>query len=630
MKPQSLSIALAVSLAGCAPTESPRSPEEVRGPEPRTEQGSAKSAPPPIRIARADLELDGDPGPFKTNWVLTEPEPGLVLATLQLEAERPAPLPELTVRFSTPSVGVAGNWTPRVQVDRVSRWGNRVTSRATTNAPLLSHYDADGNNRITMALSDALGRVDLGSYVREEDKRYHFSVRLFAERVPATRGYEATLRIDTRQIPYQDAIGEVARWWAGQPGYEPAPTPEAARGPVYSTWYNFHQSLDAGVLLEELRLAKQLGYDTVIVDDGWQTTDTARGYAYTGDWEPDGIPDFPGFVDRVHDLGVKFVLWYSLPFVGKHAKVRAKFDGKYLRYHEDLGAYTLDPRYPEVREHIISTYEGAMEKWGVDGFKIDFIGRFVADETTVLTAEGGRDVATVNEAVDRLMTDIMSRLRAANPEVMIEFRQPYIGPLMRKYGNMFRATDCPNDAVINRIRTLDLRLLAGETAVHSDMFTWHHQESVERAALQILGVMFSVPQLSVRIAELPEAHVDMIRFWTGYWRENRDTLLGGQLEPRGPDMLYPEVWARTPNKAIVALYAPRVVELPPSIREVDLINATPDGAVVLRATAELGARRLRSFDATGKLVGDEVRTLNMGVHEVAVAPSGLLRISAPG
>ena len=52
---------------------------------------------------------------------------------------------------------------------------------------------------------------------------------------------------------------------------------------------------------------------------------------------------------------------------------------------------------------------------------------------------------------------------------MIEFRQSYIGPAIRKYGNIFRAGDCPADILSNRIHTIDLRLTSGSTAVHSDM-----------------------------------------------------------------------------------------------------------------------------------------------------------------
>ncbi|NIO10738.1 MAG: alpha-galactosidase, partial [Deltaproteobacteria bacterium] len=89
--------------------------------------------------------------------------------------------------------------------------------------------------------------------------------------------------------------------------------------------------------------------------------------------------------------------------------------------------------------------------------------------------------------------------------------------LMRKYGNMFRAADCPNMAVINRARTTDIRLLCGNTAVHSDMYMWHRDDPVEKAALQILNVLFSVPQLSVRLDSVPEEHIRMIKFWTEYW-----------------------------------------------------------------------------------------------------------------
>jgi len=48
-----------------------------------------------------------------------------------------------------------------------------------------------------------------------------------------------------------------------------------------------------------------MGFDSIIVDDGWQTLDTARGYAFTGDWQPERMPDMKGFVDGCHRLGVK-------------------------------------------------------------------------------------------------------------------------------------------------------------------------------------------------------------------------------------------------------------------------------------------------------------------------------------
>src|SRR4029079_19119849 len=98
-------------------------------------------------------------------------------------------------------------------------------------------------------------------------------------------------------------------------------------------------------------------------------------------------------VDGCHALGVKVMLWYAVPFVGKNAKVTARFKDKSLRYDERLGAYVVDPRAPEVRKYVVDVYGRVLRDWGIDCFKLDFIERLVADDTTVLEATGGRDFA---------------------------------------------------------------------------------------------------------------------------------------------------------------------------------------------------------------------------------------------
>ena len=60
----------------------------------------------------------------------------------------------------------------------------------------------------------------------------------------------------------------------------------------------------------------------------------------------------------------------------------------------------------------------------------------------------------------------VSRKLATNRRVYVA-SPAYIGPAMRKYGNIFRAHDCPNDAQSNLTRTIDLRLLSGNTAVRA-------------------------------------------------------------------------------------------------------------------------------------------------------------------
>jgi alpha-galactosidase len=376
-----------------------------------------------------------------------------------------------------------------------------------------------------------------------------------------------------------------------------------------------------------MKAAVPMGFATIIVDDGWQTMDAGRGYAYTGDWVPERLPDMKAYVAANHALGAKVMLWYAVPFVGRHAKAAERFRDRSLRFEERLGAYVLDPRFPEVRAYLIDTYRRALREWDVDGFKLDFIERFVADERTVLEATGGRDYASVNEATDRLMTDVLRELRALEPDVMIEFRQPYIGPLVRTYGNMFRASDSPNSSLANRVKTVDLRLLSGDTAVHADMVMWHPGEPVEVAAFQLNHVLFAVPQLSVRLGEVPADHRAMIAFYTDYWIRNRDVLLDGTFEPRSPGANYPVVTARKGARQVTGLYADMVVRLDARTpASVDVVNGKSSREVVVSAEADLGPRRAVVRDCKGAVVETREVRLSPGVHAFAVPVSGILTL----
>jgi len=459
----------------------------------------------------------------------------------------------------------------------------------------------------------------------------YFTASLFKEKHPVLKKYQLTLRFDSRDKPYYKVLKDTSKWWAAKDNYKPAPVPNAARVPVYSTWYSYHQNVDPDTIIEECRIGGRLGLEGVIVDDGWQTLDSNRGYAYTGDWKPERIPDMKDFVERVQALGQKFMLWYSVPMAGEKSEMIADFRDKTLYFHEGFGAYVLDPRYPEVREYLINIYESAVREWGIDGLKLDFIGMFSEKGVDDLTAGDGRDYASVDKAVDRLMSDVMARLRVLNPDIAIEFRQPYNGPLMRKYGNMFRAVDCANVAVYNRRHIVDLRLIADDTAVHSDMIMWHPEESVEVAALQVLNILFSVPQISVRLAEISPEHRRMLDFWLSYWTENKAVLLDGEFRAVGPVLNYPMVTGQKAGKQIAAVYQDMVV---PSgtepLQAIDIVNGKPTEGVVLRMEQSLGKSEITIYDTLGNLVSRTWQELGIGAHAFDVPPSGLLKVKGSG
>lgn len=199
------------------------------------------------------------------------------------------------------------------------------------------------------------------------------------------------------------------------------------------------------------------------------------------------------------------------------------FSDKLLRFSESQQAGILDLRYPEVREYLKNIYVKAIRDWHLDGLKLDFIDEFYFQEDSPAYNEN-MDCHDIQDALNRFLTDVMDTLKQIRPDVLIEFRQKYIGPQIRRYGNMFRVNDCPGSAVSNRIGTIDLRLLSGNTAVHSDMLMWHPSEAPEDAALQLLSCLFSTVQLSVCLDQISESMKQMLQFWFSFMEEKSALL----------------------------------------------------------------------------------------------------------
>lgn len=595
-----------------------------------------------IQAGPLEITLEKTPDNFVVLLSWIQQGDGLLMIHLKLVSQQAAVPGPYRLSWQVPMVDIHGFWRPGTDRSRTlpADWSEPFVSQSTTHAPAGCLYNLNGQNRHTWAFSDALNPIEIQAGVHEEKATFLFSLTLFRVNAPF-KEYEALLRLDTRDRHYFESLQEVSDWWTGQPAemaqwlgypiYTPARVPEVARQPMYSTWYSFHQRLLASEVEEQCRLAAPLGCTALIVDDGWQTANNDRGYAYCGDWEvyTEKIPDMRAHVTNIHDLGQKFILWYALPFVGEHSRAFERFQGKFLRYNKGLTTWVLDPRFAEVREYLINIFETAVQEWGVDGFKIDFVQDFKQPPGEALTEEdsGGRDCLSVPEATDRLLTEISQHLVKINPEMLIEFRQPYIGPLMRKYGNMFRAGDCPNDSLSNRVRTIDVRLLAGHSATHSDMLMWHPAEPVESAALQLVNILFSVPQISVRLDQLPPDHHQMLAFWLEFWTENKELLLDGELRPWQPEMWYPVVETLNEGEQLIAVYAVVVARPSGPLRDkITLINGTLQTGVVLDFGEEFGRCSLEIKDCMGQQVSYEQRFFPAGLVSIPVPPAGLAAI----
>jgi len=578
------------------------------------------------------IRLSGDTGPFRPSLTLESEADGVALVRLRLESPKSAPLQGIVLSWQHPLVRTHNVWYPGCGPNRSIRanWGpTACRSKNTSQAPVMCLYGTSGRNALTFALSDCQNTAVLSAGVVEETGMGDCHVRLLEDPLPPVTCYEVTLRLDSRPVLWSQALQDVSRWWESLPGLEPCAVPEEARLPLYSSWYSFHQNLSPEGLEAQCRLAAEVGMQGIIVDDGWQTDDTNRGYEYCGDWEVTErkLPDFRAHVQRVHALGMKYVLWFSVPFVGVHSRAYARFHDKLLNPNGQ-GTFVLDPRFPEVRQYLTDIYQSFIRRYDIDGFKLDFVDSFNAEPAVRDQTGGGRDCASVAEGADRLLSEALARLRVLKPDVLVEFRQSYIGPLMRRYGNMLRAGDVPDDFAGNRLNTVDVRLLSGHTAVHSDMVMWHRNEPVESAAMQLLHTLFAVPQVSVLLDRIPEEHRRMVRYLLEFWRENRDVLLDGEFLPQSPELLYPVVQARTGQKLLAAVYcAGASVCMPDSAPpELILVNGTLQEGLILNLAMPTGKRQMTIRRCTGEVVSSGAMDLSAGLHMLPVPPAGVAEL----
>lgn len=543
---------------------------------------------------------------------------------ISLDFKEPIVPDKVTVLWELPFSESFSQWNPTIWYNHNIKpnWSPvKLETRSAYGAPIQTYMSIDDKNCITVALSDVKTPCMIISGVVEETSKISFKLELFCQKINPIDNYETELWIDMRKIYYGDAINEVSAWW-NELGYSSSYVPENACLPMYSTWYSYHQKLDHQTLVDELKLAKSFGMETVIIDDGWQTDNSERGYAYCGDWKAVKLDRMEQFVKDVHDIGMKVMLWYSVPYVGKYSLAYNRFSDCFL-HTTDRGWSILDPRYPEVRKYLTDIYKNAVLNWKIDGLKLDFIDAFAMTEQSH-EPNDRMDFCSLEDAVCALLSDIKSCLMQINPEILIEFRQSYIGPIMRTYGNMIRVGDCPTDAIQNRTQGAYLRLTSGQAAVHSDMLMWAYEDSPQVAALQIINSLFCVPQISVLIEKLSHEHKKMLKFYLDFWKTNRDCLLKGKFKAENPAANFTLISSEYEDKLIAISYGNSVLDIETNFKELIFINASSSKKLYINNDSDAYDAQLLIMNCMGDIIEKRDITVKEGINTFSVQLSGLV------
>ena len=104
------------------------------------------------------------------------------------------------------------------------------------------------------------------------------------------------------------------------------------------------------------------------------------------------------------------------------------------------------------------------------------------------------------------------------------------------------------------------------------MLLWHLDDPVENAALQFVSAIFTVPQISMKIEELPKDHITMLTHYLSFWKQWREVLIDGKLTADNPEMNYTVAASTLGNKSVIVPYCNVITQV------------KTDTAVILNAT----------------------------------------------
>ena len=372
--------------------------------------------------------------------------------------------------------------------------------------------------------------------------------------------------------------------------------------------------MDFATVQEVAPVARRMGVDTFILDDGWQ--------ARSGDWQPDS-PEYPeprwdgtgdskfrprfpdATFDAVRDAiaPMKLGLWMSPTFFNPSSQTFAQHpdwvchpvgDGLLAQNEADpesgsneagLGAWG-----PAALPHVERRIREAIEVWGTRYFKFDFL-------VWLDCLDGGGGVRDLYDFHDAFLA-MVDRLRADHPDVTFQidetndyrlfpFESVTRGPTWFQNGG-------PSvDRMLHNLWNLSPWVPAfalGQNALANEDFAHQPVDTLMAAALLSHITFFGDPRT------LPDAVVDRVGDWTAFYKQHR-AQLGGVVYPLLDDPLergWTALQAWDPEAATGALLAFRqgssdaqrriaLQNVPPG-RTFELRNA-PDGALAGTATS---------------------------------------------
>lgn len=426
----------------------------------------------------------------------------------------------LELQLAVPILDIHGFWIPESRTPSSKlNWTIQSCSAGQRHFPYLAFLNSRQVNRFSLGLTDLTDDIQIFAKLNQEKCTYDLTVTVALH--PESRDFELVL--DERPIPWTEALAD----WRTQLGLPLPDFPEGAWHPVFCTWYAVHAAVTQDWVEKNAKAASELGFRTLIIDDGWCFDEMKRvspetiddWYEWIGDWNLSckKFPDFEAHRKRVQAMGMKYLFWVAPFLIGEKSQFIRQYPGC-SRPKRVSGCFPIDSRKKEAMSAQLEKMKHVIRDYGLDGLKVDFIDEIRPD----VDEPAGQDVMN-------FVRELAKGIREVKQDALIEFRQSYATPGMMAYGTQFRAGDVPFDFIDNFQRIAQIRISMGDRIpVHADPVYWHPQESSMNISRHMIASLCGVPMLSMDLLTISETEKRIIRRWLEFYEEHLSTFREGK------------------------------------------------------------------------------------------------------
>jgi alpha-galactosidase len=579
---------------------------------------------------KSKIRMEGKISPFEATVNIEEFGMQQYILKIYLHSTFAAVPPSFNISVKFPREKINQIWNSKT-------WSNKSYftlpsyDRAAADFSIISALTINDQNQVTLTCKDVYDAKFVSSNIREEQDSIVFNLGFFEDNPPLSslQDYQAEVLVDFRNVHFSASIYDASSWFLEEKFKQGIASADTTNVPAYSTWYPMQRNIPLENITRELDSLRTFNFKSVLVDDGWQSLVKMKidtSYIY----EENSLKTMNLFKQKCIAMGLPLYLWYSIPFMGGNPVILKKFDGKYIRYHAPRQMYVLDPRYPEVRQYLVSTYANFLTEWKFDGYWFDFLKEFYPKEGAVIEQDKGRDFVSIQMAVDTLYDEMEKRLKKIKPNIFLGQKFTEVGPNLASYQNLLTGFVGVENVQVVREKMVNNRLLYGKFTPFMEVVAINSREKSEDIALKLQSVLFGNPYLSFFTTTLSEDSKKTIRFWLDYWKRNYKVIFEGTFEPLQVSRFYPVIKVEHAEKTIYMLTEEYSVNLPVSPNStLDIINSKTTESINLFIGRPGLQYAYEIFDCKG--VSKEkgiLKTKNRNLVDVLVPTAGFIRVTS--